>query len=200
MWRASDGDISGLTTWTDGTLPVELIDLSAEYKNGIVYITWTTIQEKNNKEFEIEKSYDGIIFNCYKKIPGAGNSTSAKTYQVQDEDLDAHDKIHYRLKQYDIDRNISIHQTTEVLSSDHFGEMTVYPNPVEKQESIHIDLYAEDCSEGIVVLLMDQLGNEVFSEVCLGGSYEDNIVINNGHDLKPGLYYIKATSHHHIYQ
>ncbi|MGN7787084.1 hypothetical protein ACTJIJ_21300 [Niabella sp. 22666] len=90
------GDISGTTGGTTLNpanfgisndplvLPVQFASIVATVRGGVLFVNWTTASEKNNKNFEIEASADGVHFTTIgtmdSKAPN-GNSDSALSYE-----------------------------------------------------------------------------------------------------------------------
>lgn len=83
-----------------GALPVSLLDFTGSLQNKKVLLEWSTSAEYDSKQFEIEKSLDGINYQLLHTVPAAGNSTSEKRYSYQDADVAAVN--YYRLKMVDI--------------------------------------------------------------------------------------------------
>lgn len=89
--------------WFSNTLPVELISFDVDCQ----HITWYIASEVNNKEFVVEQSINGEVWDTYKIVGGRGNSNDPKIYSIlnQTEGL-----VYFRLKQIDYDG------TEEILS------------------------------------------------------------------------------------
>ncbi|MFW5851348.1 MAG: T9SS type A sorting domain-containing protein [Bacteroidota bacterium] len=81
-------------------LPIELAEWNVEYKGEYVQLSWTTASETNNNQFIVERSQNGIDWEKYISIPGAGNSTSILHYHEIDE-TPYTGISYYRLKQID---------------------------------------------------------------------------------------------------
>jgi hypothetical protein len=79
-------------------------------------LKWLTLQEFNNKHFEIERSIDGINFSVIARIDGEIESYSEKQYQYEDRQPPV--KSYYRLKEIDIDGNAKYFRTIVVIRTD----------------------------------------------------------------------------------
>lgn len=55
-----------------------IVELSGSLKGNNVLLDWSTSLEINSKEFQIEKSNDGITYRKLYAMPAAGNSTIVK--------------------------------------------------------------------------------------------------------------------------
>jgi len=100
-----------------GPLPITLTSFTAEClgvsnrqqankhnEKGHAKITWSTASETNSDYFSIQKSEDGILFSELARINAAGNSTTNKYYQYEDEGTSsASAATYYRLKEVDAD-------------------------------------------------------------------------------------------------
>jgi hypothetical protein len=83
-------------------VPVTLLQFKGTIVGNDAWLDWTTANEQNSKQFNIERSDDGILFRTVGQIPAAGNSSSDKKYSFRDKEI-AQDKNYYRLKQIDLD-------------------------------------------------------------------------------------------------
>lgn len=93
------------TVWTNIcsiVLPIELGEFKAYPLTNSVDLNWTTLSEKNNKLFEVERSGDAMNFTKIGEVAGAGNSNSHKNYKFQDLSP-KNGSNYYRLKQIDND-------------------------------------------------------------------------------------------------
>jgi hypothetical protein len=79
-------------------------------------LKWVTLQEFNNKYFEIERSTDGTNFTVIARINGELESYSEKLYQYEDRQPPV--KCFYRLKETDIDGKEKYYKTIVVIRSD----------------------------------------------------------------------------------
>ncbi len=78
--------------------------------NTFANISWVTESETNNDRFEIERSYDQKYFSTVALIFGQEESTSGSNkYNFIDKarDLSGHKMVYYRLKQIDIDAQVT---------------------------------------------------------------------------------------------
>lgn len=85
-----------------GTLPIKLVDFSAEVKDYGVKLNWETAQETNNQYFEVLKADENKNFETIAQIKGAINSTTPKFYSYADK-YPLAGANYYMLKQVDLD-------------------------------------------------------------------------------------------------
>jgi len=70
-------------------------------------LEWSTSEEFNSEQFQVEKSLDGIEYAGIGKVEAAGESNGEKNYRFLDINATT-DKAYYRLKQIDTDGTISL--------------------------------------------------------------------------------------------
>jgi hypothetical protein len=82
-------------------LPISLTSFFYTINNKKVILNWETTSETNNRQFIVERSVNGRVFEAIDSLPGAGNSNMAKRYIFTDNTPNYVN--HYRLKQIDFD-------------------------------------------------------------------------------------------------
>lgn len=83
-------------------LPIGMIDLEGEQRDGLNVITWKTSFESNNDYFAVFRSTDAENWTEMVRLPGAGTSTDVLSYSVTD--AEPEDGInYYRIMQVDFD-------------------------------------------------------------------------------------------------
>ncbi|WP_299458519.1 Calx-beta domain-containing protein [uncultured Microscilla sp.] len=111
-------------------LPVSLVSFTAKtIDQQKVGLQWTTIQEKDNDYFAIERSSDGITFEEIGRVKGLGNSTTPYTYQWVDQTPKT-GLNYYRLKQVDFDGASTYSQWVSALvAQSKQPQIRLFPNP-----------------------------------------------------------------------
>ena len=123
-------------------MSVDFTRFEADCNGSDIVLTWQTASEKNNKEFSVERSMDGINFNTIAVIKGAGNSDHYINYSFIDPyKLDV--LSYYRLSQIDYNGKKSRSNIISVEQS--CGEMTdlkivIYPNPTLNNTLVSLKL------------------------------------------------------------
>ena len=137
------------------TLPVKLLDFTANYTNPNALLNWSTGQEHNFSHFIIERSTDGENFSQVALVFGAGESDSKINYSYNDKDLKSRGGIiYYRLKQVDVDGKFNYSSVRIIRLGDEKTSITLttFPNPVAtdlritlpsswQNKHLQIDLY-----------------------------------------------------------
>jgi hypothetical protein len=85
---------------SSGTTPVTFTRFDAKCNGNGTLISWSTAQESNSRNFEIQKSANGTTWETVATVAAAGNSASHRNYQQLDL---AGGTAMYRIKQVDQD-------------------------------------------------------------------------------------------------
>lgn len=120
-------------TVTDGDnpLPITMKAFMGKCTQQGNQIIWVTGEEKENKGFTIERSFDGDKFEKISYLAGKGNTTSGHSYQfTKNEKLSA--TVYYRLIQEDFNGERTIYGPIKV-SSDcselNSAQIHIFPQP-----------------------------------------------------------------------
>ena len=124
----------------DNVLPIELKSFDATYKNDIVEIIWTTVTEKNNAYFTVERSSNGLNYDSIFSVKGAGDSKKILNYQ--EIDLNPLPGIsYYRLRQTDYDSKTKVSHVVRVENTGtRISAISVYPNPSVNSEDVFVKM------------------------------------------------------------
>jgi len=118
-------------------LPVELKDFQATVvPNMEVLLSWTTLSERENDFFTVERTQDGFNWEKVGTISGAGNSTEPLYYELKD--YEPYIGIsYYRLKQTDFDGKETVFEEkrVEIISDE---KVQIYPNPANSGSLVRI--------------------------------------------------------------
>lgn len=165
----------------NGTLPVTLRSFSATAKERKVSLNWTTAQEINSKEFEIQSRIHGqTSFEKVGAVAAFGNSTSPRDYQFQTKEL-IPGNYAFRLKVIDIDGSFSFSKTEEVRINHSF--IRAYSS---SPQELTVDLL-QTSEEQLTLSLYDLLGRKVIQSSLDNSINQQKIPI----DLSPGIYQIQ---------
>lgn len=94
---------STLECFNASVLPVNLIDFSITKEFETFIINWSTLSEKQNNYFILEKSNDGFIFDQISIIYSTG---------------DSFEQVNYSYTDYDIQRGVSYYRLIQVDNND----------------------------------------------------------------------------------
>jgi photosystem II stability/assembly factor-like uncharacterized protein len=181
---------------TEFGLPVELSSFTASTFAGSVTLDWTTVTEKNNLGFEVERNIGGV-FTTIGFVDGYGTSTEPQKYSYTDDELD-NGVYNYRLKQIDFNGTFDYSEIVEVevLVPSVFKLEQNYPNPFNPTTIIRYSITERSF---IKITIYNTLGEEVrklVAEEKPAGLYEINF---NGSDLQSGIYFYSLESNKYTY-
>ncbi|MBL0055491.1 MAG: T9SS type A sorting domain-containing protein [Chitinophagaceae bacterium] len=97
-------------------------------------LEWATAYEQNSKQFDVERSLNGTVFNRITVVNAAGNSSQTKIYQYTDHDIDRlhSEYMFYRLKQIDLDGRFKYSNIVRLRYNENsMVNSIVYPNPTQ---------------------------------------------------------------------
>lgn len=170
------------------TTPVELINYYAKKSNNQASIYWTTLTEKNNSHFTIERSSNGKHFNKLGKVTGLLNSTNVQQYEFSDKNPFTGTN-YYRLIQYDLNGDSTDYGIKTVKFTLNEAENTsIYPNP--SQGKFTISFKDSNYSEQINIVIQDITGKDIYNQLH---TVQDGKVNINIH-IPSGYYTLKATN------
>ena len=189
------------TTWADVTLPVQMINFVAVSSLNEVRLSWNTATEVDNDGFEVERrsvnpqsalntpQWERLAF-----IPGAGTSTSERSYSYTDGGL-APGRYAYRIKQIDRSGAYTYYREAEVEIGAAPKEFTLndaYPNPFNPSTTINFTLGTSARAE---LKVYDVLGREIatlFDDMAEAGRV--NRVQWNAAGIPSGMYFARLES------
>lgn len=168
-------------------LPVKLSGFYARAINNHVELNWMTSAEKENKNFEVERSADGITFQNIGVVKGAGNSSVNLKYVFTD-DKPFDGVSYYRLKQNDFS---GAYTYSNVVLVDRGGDklnLKLKPSifPVPANDVLHVDLKNETLTSA-KIKITDVLGNEVLTQE-IDADETNYIYPMDVNSLKNGIY------------
>lgn len=119
----------GTTNIVSTPLPVSLKQFTAVRETDLVRVDWTTLEEKNNRLFSVERSKDGIDFELVGSRQGQFTSSGEKHYTIRDH-APFKEVSYYRLKQEDHDGTTAYSQVVVIPAKKSvLSDLQLYPNP-----------------------------------------------------------------------
>ncbi len=103
-------------------------------------LKWITTNERNNQNFTIEKSYDGINYETMEVLAGRGASLFPQNYTVVDTSSQNEGVVYYQLTQRDAEGTIvfaDIKKVTRTIAPQFL--ISIYPNPVVGDVQLKIE-------------------------------------------------------------
>lgn len=147
-----DANITSIgTTECQTALPVTFNNFEVKKKDQQVLVSWSTVSERNNKLFEIERSSDGILFSQIGLVEGRGDSEKEIKYLFTDT-TPLSGLNYYRIKQTDFDGTA---QFTRIAGIDLGSIKTapvIYPNPTNNEINL------KDLVPGSTITILNSKG------------------------------------------
>ncbi|MBX2930887.1 MAG: T9SS type A sorting domain-containing protein [Chitinophagaceae bacterium] len=173
-----------------GSLPVRLSSFTVKKENEKNIVQWTTVQEINNKQFNVQRSNNGVVFSTIAIQPAytnSDNANSVRNYTMIDE-KPIIGTNYYRLEQVDNDGKISYSPIVSIKNgATNWATLNIYPNPVRDNLHLSITTYA---NTPILIKVVDVYGRCIIQ--CSNNITSANNVINMPiNHLTAGVYYIQ---------
>jgi hypothetical protein len=112
-------------TSTNVVLPVTLVNFNGRNNNAANLLNWEVQNEVDLSHYELERSFDGTVFNYVARI----NATGSSTYNYTDNDISKWPVYFYRLKKVDIDGRFSFSGIVRLNGNLKNMTLAAIPNP-----------------------------------------------------------------------
>jgi len=170
------------------TLPVRLLSFSGRaMSQNSVQINWVTELEINNKQFEIQRSFNGKEFQTV-AIAFSLEGTGTKAYKLTDKIPEGSPaKVYYRIKQIDMDDKYSISKIISIsLEESNKTFIKLSPNPVDNEFTITLENNTTPVS---AIRIVDMSGREIFRKSTAGlNTNMHRLDARQANMQKPGMY------------
>ena len=168
-------------------LPVTLLNFTGKAVNSTVQLNWLTSAEISTKNFQVEKSGDGNIFQNLVSVSPRGTRTSGADYSS----VDAHPYpgySYYRLKVYNMDGSFTYSNVVKIKTAVKSITITrLYPNPTSSV--INLEL-AADNQQLVNIEVYDVSGKKMMSQQLSlsSGINEKQLSLSN---FASGTYFVR---------
>jgi len=174
------------------TLPIELKNFEAAYsqEDRVVDLHWTTMSERDNAYFSVEKSVNGSTFYEISMLKGSGNSSSQIDYYTADTDP-SFGINYYRLKQVDLNGEFTYSEVKSVnVLPDGMANIMLQPNPTTNITDM---IYSCKDNETVYLSIYDMKGKLVeYREIISGRGMNYHTI--DMVDYKNGVYFINLVT------
>lgn len=175
-------------------LPVNLLSLNGRRTGANNQLYWATASELNNRGFQIERSYDGRLFNSIGFVASKavnGSSNTQINYDYTDMQADAK-MAYYRLRQLDIDGRSSFSNmvTIKLTQTTTLSVVSIYPNPSVTNINVQV---SSRVKEKMTLLITDISGKKLISQPVMVETGTSNIQVNVS-KLAAGSYLVQLHS------
>ena len=177
------GSIATFTT--NVVLATDLLDFKAIKQSGNVQLSWLTGTPKDDNQFSIERSKEGVNFDALSTIQATQKSASKGNYSFSDA-APFKGINYYRLKSMD---NAGASTYSKVIAVDFSKRISVsiYPNPASGKTTLDINSEKED---NILIQVTDVVGrlHRSFNQAVVQGN---NAISLDAASLPNGVYFIR---------
>jgi len=178
-------------------LQVSLIDLAGYNNNNKITITWTCLQEQNLNSYEIQRSYDGTVFEVAGNIK-ANNLTAVQQYKFIDNALTFTVKnIYYRVRIIDNGHSQKLTNAIVVkMESPKSNEMSISPNP--SSSAANIKVIVTKATKGDITVF-DASGKVILKQQASLVSGNNTITLKDVTALSEGYYTVRLVANDEIF-
>lgn len=169
----------------NSTLPVTSISVAAAAKEKDVVVKWRVTGQVNIKQYEIERSTDGVVFSRIATVEATGD-----TYSWTDSDV-PQGVYYYRIKSVDSDGKESYSKAARVEMSGGQARLSVNPNPVI-DGTIYLH-FSQESSGAYKLRLLHASGQVIFSGTFHHAAGSGPHKISPSQKLARGIYQLEIT-------
>ncbi len=169
-------------------LPVTIVNFTAQKNNNTIALNWKVANEINVKQYEVERSIDGINFN----LIGALAGSNITNYSFIDKNLPNGAIVYYRLKMIDQDGKFKNSNIVSVKLKTNVSNAIVYPNPT--MGSLNIKLY-DILTSNSTLQITDVTGRLVKQQTINASMVNINVDVKG---LPTGRYFIKISTYNQV--
>ena len=166
---------------TNAILPVTIINFTAQKNKESVLLKWYATFETSFKQYDVERSTDGLSFSKIGEVAGR----NLADYNFTDNNLPKSSVVYYRLKMIDLDGKFEHSKIASVRLNNNFSNAIVYPNPTFGKLNIKLD---EALLSAGTLQIVDVAGRNVKQQAVQSGTVNIGLDVNN---LTAGRYFIK---------
>ncbi len=192
------GELAGITSFSEwsignqGVLPVELLFFTGRMDGPDAAFAWQTASEKDNRQFDLERSIDGRKFEAIGTVAGAGTTQVPQSYRFTDRNVArlGATVLYYRLRQLDFSGTVSYSDVVTLTpgKSDGTGPV-IFPN-LAVSDDFTLQCFAAEAGT-VDFTLTDAAGRTVHhsnSAIVAGYNYLPSRTLAGYAGLAPGVY------------
>jgi hypothetical protein len=172
-------------------LAADIISFSANRLNeSAIDIKWITKNEKNNLNYELQKSSDGKFFGSVARFTSAsGSQAGSYSYSYPVQPSDNGKTLFFRIKQIEPNGTAKYSTVQAVrLTAKTDEQVKIYPNPAKGATSVLFNNTKRGNWEVSVYSVSGQLLKRYLFNNALTGK------INTGNELNKGIYMLRAVN------
>jgi hypothetical protein len=167
-------------------LPIKLVSFTGGYSNGVASLKWAAQNEINFKQYELERSVNGVDFLQIETVSAKPANSATNDYTYIDKLSNYTEKtVYYRLKIIDKDGRFEYSSIIRLIINGGFKGMNIYPNPLETDLSIS---FSSETNTPAVVKIIDKTGRMVLTQKIQISKGVNAIKVPVISELKAGAY------------
>jgi hypothetical protein len=175
---------------TEGPLPVTFVSVKAYQKDRDIAVEWDVENETKIKQYEIEKSTDGIHFSVITAISPKANNGGRASYEITDKNpVEGYN--HYRIRSADMDGKTAYTQVVKVWITNLKMDIAIYPNPIT-DGIIHLQLVNQP-KGNYVIRFYNKLGQLIVQKLINHPEGSSTELIPWDYNLAHGMYQLMVT-------
>lgn len=172
-------------------LETELLSFSGRNENERALLNWSTVQETESVQFDIEKSADGITFSRIATQNSYNNNEELNSYSFIDPVALQNKPTYYRLRIHNNQGQSKYSKTIQLSSGNEPFSFISVINPFGYE--LNFSVFSE--KKGIIEAeLIDATGKIVRKKMFEINSGISGLIIDNTSGLAPGLYFLRIIS------
>jgi len=173
-------------------LAVNLTHFSATKSGSAAIVDWTTVNEKDNDHFELQRSTDGKNFSKIATVKGNGTTTVEHNYEYRDalNEVKA-TTVYYRLYAVAFDGSLSTSKVVSVNNQSKISDINIYPNPFAS--TFKVDVYASEV-ENVVVRVKNAVGQILAEKNITVQSGLNTLGVEELNMVPQGMYIVEVAA------
>lgn len=171
-------------------LPLQLLNFAAATVTDGIALNWTTTNEINTKEFELQRSTDGNRFDAIGTVKAGGTTHAKKDYNYFDEDAykQKSTTLYYRLKMVDNNGSFTYSRVAFIQLGVQVNKgLQASPNPARSFIRLN---YASPSVQDAQIRIINSNGQAV-NIIKVRFSEGVNQQVINTERLHPGIYHVE---------
>jgi len=165
-------------------LPVVYTSFYATRNNNNVVLTWSTAEETNNKNFEVQRSLDGSSWTTIAVMMGAGSTSLSQMYSFTDKSMTS-PVAYYRICQTDANGK----STYSVIKTIRLNAATSTTKIYAANKTVNIE-FNQEIKNPVTIRLMNLNGQIIAQQNVQQAAYR---VTMNGNNFQSGIYVVQVT-------
>lgn len=154
-------------------LPVVFNGFFVTRNNNNIVLNWSTAQESNSSNYEVQRSFDGANWSTIAIMMGAGTSNTVQQYSFTDKNMTAA-VAYYRIKQVDIDGRYEYSTVRSIRASEAAASTRIYA----AGNTVNIE-FNKEVKNPITVRIVNMNGQVIGQRTYQQAAYRIAMNMNN---------------------